>query len=87
MTDEVKKPDEVTILLGDILKELRIQNSQSAELWGPEEIGNLIKLGKGTVQNKILNTPSFPTSIVLPTGGRRWVAKEVKAWALRRTRD
>lgn len=70
-------------LLVDILVELRRHYAQDDDLWEAEQIAVYLKLGKGSVQNKILKSPGFPTSLVLPTGGRRWVAKEIKAWAMK----
>lgn len=87
MTEAVEeKIDPVVGALNVIIEELRRQRAQEEDLWGPEEIGAYMKVGKGSVWNKVLNTPGFPTAVVLPTGGRRWVAKEIKAWVLKRRR-
>lgn len=72
------------VLLAEILGELKRGREQDGDLWEAEHIADHMKLSKKSVQNKVLKMPGFPSSIVLPTGGRRWVAKEVKAWALRR---
>lgn len=74
----------VTAILLDILKELRQQRSQDDDMWTADEIADFLKLSKGSVQNKILGAQGFPSSVVLPTGGRRWIAKEIRAWAQRR---
>jgi predicted DNA-binding transcriptional regulator AlpA len=73
----------------DILGELRWQNAQVGDLWTAEEIGRYMKLKKNSVQNTLLKKPTFPKPIIIPTakdgggGGKRWVAKEVKQWALK----
>lgn len=77
-------PTETTALLTGILEELRRQRVQDDDLWEAEQIADYMKLSKKSVQNGVLSASGFPSSVVLPTGGRRWVAKEVKAWALRR---
>lgn len=58
---------------------------QSDELWRAEEIAGYLKLGKKSVQNRILSLPTFPPPVFLPTGEKtkRWVSKEVRAWALK----
>lgn len=71
-------------LLTDILAELRRQRAQEDELWEAEQIAEYMKLGKNSVQSHVLNSAGFPSPVMLPTGGRRWVAKEIKAWSLRR---
>jgi len=46
-----------------------------------------LKLKKSTVQSRLLCLPHFPKPVTIPTtdegGGKRWIAKEVKAWALK----
>lgn len=71
-------------IVAEILNELRRQRSQEDDLWEANEIANHLKLSKKSVQNDVLKSAGFPSSIVLPTGGRRWVAKEIKAWAMKR---
>lgn len=75
---------ETETLLTEILNELRKQRAQEEDLWGAEEIACYLKLKRQSVHNGVLKAKGFPSSVVLPTGGRRWVAKEVKAWMLRR---
>lgn len=60
-----------------------IRRPESTDLWDAEDIAIYLRIAKKTVQNSLLNKPSFPREITLPVGGRRWLAGEVKAWALR----
>jgi len=58
------------------------------ELWRADEIANYLKVSKKTVQNRVLNSPSFPAARLLDICGnknpiRRWVPKEVMTWANR----
>lgn len=85
MTEAVEeKVDPVVGALNVIIKELRRSRGQDDDLWEAQEIADYMKLSKGGVQAHVLNTPGFPKAVLLPTGGRRWVAKEVKAWLVRR---
>lgn len=64
-----------------IMEELKKQRIMSSdEPWSADEIAAYLKLGKRTVQNKIITDKTFPTGIPLPSGGRRWLAKEVRSW-------
>lgn len=83
MTDTVQTFTQ-TELLTRILAELQRQHAQDDDLWEAEQIAGYLKLKKHSVQSHVLNSAGFPSSVTLPTGGRRWVAKEIKAWALRR---
>lgn len=85
MTESLQT-DPIAALLISILEELRSKRAQDDDLWEAEHIANYMKLSKKSVQNSVLKSPSFPGGLVLPTGGRRWVAKEVKAWVLHRRR-
>lgn len=60
-----------------------IMRKQADDLWGAEEIAAYIKLSKKSVRNRFLHKPGFPAPVELPGGCQRWVAKEVRAWALR----
>lgn len=58
------------------------------ELWRAEEIANYLKVSKKTVQNRVLKADSFPPPRLLGFSGnskpvKRWVPKEVMAWATR----
>lgn len=71
-----------------ILKELQAQNHLKGELWDTTDIARYLKLAKSTVQTRILRHPEFPPALRLPTsargqGGRRWLAEEVKRWAMK----
>lgn len=70
-------------LLSEILGELRRQHNAD-DMWTADEIADFLKLSKKTVQNRILDDKTFPRSRTLPTGGRRWVAKEVIEWVKKR---
>lgn len=83
MTGTIQNTDPTLSMLNDILHELRRQGAQDDDLWDTESIAIYMKLGKGAVHNKILKASGFPSAVVLPSGGRRWVAKEVKAWIIR----
>lgn len=76
-----------TALLEKILDALEMQNSQQADLWNVDDIARYLKLGKASVQNRILNKNNFPRPFVIPTtengGAKRWKSKEVKQWANR----
>lgn len=59
------------------------------ELWRAEEIANYLKVSKKTVQNRVLKSDGFPPPRLLPFISnknpiKRWVPKEVIAWATRR---
>lgn len=67
-------------VLEKILHCLQAMQSSEREVWDAEDIAYYTKLKRKTVQNGILTDPSFPSPGILPTGGRRWNAKEVRAW-------
>jgi hypothetical protein len=73
-------------LLVGILGELR-QGRVQDDLWSAGDIAAYLKLKKSTVQSRLLCLPHFPKPVTIPTtdegGGKRWIAKEVKAWALK----
>ncbi len=50
-------------------------------LWDASDIADFLKLSKKTVQNHYITQPDFP-----PPCDRikRWIPREVKAWATRR---
>lgn len=59
------------------------------ELWRADEIANYLKVSKKTVQNRVLKSDTFPAPRLLDFAHnknpiRRWVPKEVIAWATRR---
>ena len=55
-------------------------------LWDYGDIAEHISLAKKTVQTKIVTADGFPRAIIIPSGGRRWVAREVKDY-LKRQRE
>ncbi len=59
------------------------------ELWRADEIANYLHMSKKSVQNRVVNSPSFPPARLLDLGNakpvRRWVAREVMKWATRIT--
>ena len=74
-------------LLEGILTELR-RARVSDDLWTVDDIGAYLKRAPKTVYNKVVCLPNFPTAVRLPSGDSQssrqlWVAKEVKAWAMR----
>lgn len=78
------QPHEISQGLSAILTELKKQKSMTDDLWAADEIADYMKLSKKSVQNKVLDEPTFPKSIPLPTGGRRWLAKEIRKWVEKR---
>jgi len=67
------------------LVERLIRNADDA-LWDYGDIAEYTHLGKQTVQKKIVNATGFPRAVRLPSGGRRWIAQEVKEY-LKRQRE
>ncbi|NDF11525.1 MAG: hypothetical protein EB060_01745 [Proteobacteria bacterium] len=68
------------LMLEKIVHYLRVIHSSSKELWTAQDIADYVSLKKKTVQNSIITKPTFPAPVLLATGGKRWKAKEVKAW-------
>lgn len=81
---ELAHTQEISQGITAILTELRKQRSLSDDLWAAEEIADYMKLSKKSVQNRVLDDPTFPRSVALPTGGRRWWAKEIREWMKKR---
>lgn len=77
----------LTNIAQEILNELKFQNNNNDSLWDADDIARYMKLSKSTVQSRIICKSNFPRALRMPTsdngGGRRWLAKEVKAWAMR----
>lgn len=76
------KDDDLAGAIRDLIS--RMDRSLNNDLWDADDIAVYMRLSKKSVQNHIIDTPGFPKAVVLVTGGRRWVASEVKAWVLRR---
>lgn len=56
-------------------------------LWDVSDIALYMGLSKKTVQNQYVSSDNkfgFPEPVILASGSRRWVAKEVKAFVLKR---
>lgn len=81
---ELAQEQEISQGLLAILSELKKKRSMDGELWCADEIADFLKLSKQGVQSHILGKDGFPEPIILPSNGRRWVAKEVRAWAMKR---
>lgn len=68
-----------------ILDELHKRRAMDNDLWSLDEVADYMKLSKKSLHNsKIVEEKTFPRNVILPTGGRRWMAKEVKEWVKRR---
>lgn len=72
-----------------LLQSLVEQQAKSDDdLWDAGDIARHTRLTKASVQSTLIRKEGFPRAVRLQTtknglGGRRWVAKEVKAWLLR----
>lgn len=84
MSSTTQQPSEAELLTA--VRELmaRVERSLSSDLWDADDIACFLRLEKKTVQNHYLGNPKFPKPVVLPTGGKRWIASEVKAYAMNR---
>lgn len=82
------EPTQITVAMPKHIEKLmETKIKLEGELWGISEIALFLGLKNNTVSGSIVNkdeNPSFPEAITLSTGGRRWIAKEVKAWAFKR---
>ena len=56
------------------------------DLWDADDLAQYMRLSKKTVQTHIISVQGFPNPVILATGGKRWLAAEVKQWVLRRGR-
>ena len=60
-------------------------------LWSAEEVANYLKVAERTISESYALRRGFPAAIVLSQGKgrahRRWKAKEIIAWAVRRARS
>jgi hypothetical protein len=70
-----------------VLDAIKTQRKEEDSLWSAEKIAQYLMLKKTYVQSHVITHPAFPKAVSLPTGNlrgcRRWIPKEVKAWALR----
>lgn len=76
--------DPIQAILAEINQKLERLGRADDDLWDADNIADYMKLSKKSVFNNIVNDMTFPKSVPLVTGGRRWIAKEVKAWTLKR---
>lgn len=81
---EITQASEISQMLSAILSEIKKQSRHDDDLWSTEEIADFLKLSRKSVQNHIVKTQTFPDSVPLPTGGLRWISKEVREWAKKR---
>lgn len=63
-----------------ILTELQRQ-AVPDKLWDKSEVGNYLGVSANTL-NKFMH--QLPNPVILPTGGRRWIPKQIREWAERR---
>lgn len=75
--------DSINEKLTGILQAMARQRFGDDDMWGVQEVADLLKLEAKTVRNHIIPDKSFPKPYLLPTGGKRYRAGEVKAWAYR----
>lgn len=80
------KQDNVRMLLTEILGTLRKQAATKEEWWIAEDIANHLRVSKNTAQARYITDDTFPQPHLMPGGGKRWLADEVRAWAKRRPR-
>jgi len=53
-------------------------------LWDTRDIARFMRLSQKSVTNHVTKSQGFPRPVALPSGGSRWLAADVKAWAKRR---
>lgn len=80
--DAALNESELAVVVRDLIA--RLDRTRDDGLWDANDIADYVRLSKRSVQNHYLTKPGFPKPVILPTGGRRWVAGEVKAWITRR---
>lgn len=77
-------------ILAEILTEIRRLQGSESEVWRTDDVAKFLKLSKSSVQSRVISRPDFPRAVRIPsengTGGKRWYAREVKAW-LQKNRD
>ena len=70
-----------------VLDAIKTQRKEDDSLWSADKSADYLGFKKTYVQQAIITHPAFPKPVTLPTGelrgSRRWIPKEVKAWALR----
>lgn len=85
MTEQViAMPEDIKAMLAEKIRKEKEIISLDTELWEIGQIATFLGLTKGTVSSSIVSDDTFPEPIILPTNGKRWIAKEVRGWALKR---
>lgn len=82
MQQQLSSEADLASAIRDLIAHL--PRSLDNDLWDANDIAQYMRLSKKSVQNHYLDKPNFPNAVILATGGRRWVATEVKAWVTRR---
>lgn len=80
-------PEDLHAMMAEKLRREIDTQSLGKELWGTQEIATFLGKTRVTVQQNITNrkrNPSFPAHVNKPFIGRKWLASEVKAWAMKR---
>ena len=84
-----QQPLDVGSVLMEVLFELRRVKGKADELWALQEVADYLRYPKTTTQQRIICQPDFPSPTKIRTGkdpesgGKRWLAREVRAWALK----
>lgn len=80
-----KALEEQKSMISGLIAESKRQRFLNDDLWSLDEIADYMKITKKHLHNKkICDAPNFPKSIPLPTGGKRWLAKEIRKWIEKR---
>lgn len=70
-------------LLSEMCVLMHQSASNSKDLWDIDDVAFQLGYATKYVQRSVVTLDSFPRPSILPTGGKRWVAAEVRAWAKR----
>ncbi len=84
MTQMQTEQATIVPLLNEVLAQVRHSTRMADDVWSVEEIAAYLKLSVGSIRNHVLSSAGFPSPVNLPSGGRRWLAKEVRAWVEKR---
>lgn len=72
-------------MISGLIAESKRQRFLNDDLWSLDEIADYMKITKKHLHNKkICDSQDFPRSIPLPSGGKRWLAKEIRKWIEKR---
>jgi predicted DNA-binding transcriptional regulator AlpA len=72
---------ELSRALQEVIGALR--KSDKDALWNTDDIANYMRLTKPSVHSHVINKKGFPAPVIIPTGGKRWYAREIKEWVKR----